>query len=71
MSDVDHGNTKMSIFLFFLDKGHKIFKILALLTTELSSYEICKVAMLFCIQWALIESTFQNETLRETFLNVA
>ncbi len=45
-------------FLFFGQRGegHKIGEILALLTTELSSYKICKVGtcMLFCIQWALI-----------------
>ncbi len=37
--------------LFF---GHKIVEIFALLPTELSSYQIYKVRMLFCIQWALI-----------------
>ena len=30
-------------FFYFLVKGHKIGEILALLTTELSSYKICKV----------------------------
>ncbi len=32
----------------------QIVETLALLTTELSSYKICKVGMLFCFQWALI-----------------
>ena len=41
-------------FLNFLDEGYKIVETLALLTTELSSYKIYKVGMLFCIQWALI-----------------
>ena len=42
------------LFLYFLDKGRKIVEIFALLSTELSSYKIYKVGMLFCIQWALI-----------------
>ena len=44
----------VNVFFNFLVKGHKIGEILALLTTELSSYKICKVGMLFCIQLALI-----------------
>ena len=39
--------------IFFSAKGHKIVEILALLTTKLSSYKICKVGMLFCVLWAL------------------
>ncbi len=50
-------------FFNFLVKGHKIGEILALLTTELSSYKICKVGMLFCIHRASIKSKFQYETL--------
>ncbi len=41
-------------FFYFLDEGHKIVETLALLTTELSCYKICKVGMVFCIQRALI-----------------
>ena len=33
---------------FFRKKRHKIVEIFALLTTELSSYKMCKVGMLFC-----------------------
>ncbi len=42
------------LFLYFLDKGHKIVEIFALLPTEIPSYKIYKVGMLFCFQWALI-----------------
>ena len=48
---VNHGNTSM--FFYFLDNRHKIVEFFALLQTELSSYKIYKVSMLFCIQFAL------------------
>ena len=35
-------------FFIFWKKRHKIVEIFALLTTELSSYKMCKVDMLFC-----------------------
>ena len=38
-----------SVFFIFSEKRHKIVEIFALLTTELSSYKMCKVGMLFCI----------------------
>ena len=44
---VNHGI--QSTFFIFWTKGHKIVEILALLTTELSSFKIYKVGMLFCI----------------------
>ncbi len=44
---VNYGNT-INVFLFFGKKRHKIVEIFALLTTELSSYKMCKVGMLFC-----------------------
>ena len=34
---------------FFSKKRRKIVEIFALLTTEISSYKMCKVGMLFCI----------------------
>ena len=40
--------TRSMFFLFFRKKRHKIVEIFALLTTELSSYKMCKVGMLFC-----------------------
>ena len=42
-----HGNT-INVFFIFRKKRHKIVEIFALLTTELSSYKMCKVGMLFC-----------------------
>ena len=36
-----------SMFCFFSEKRHKIVEFFALLTTELSSYKMCKVGMLF------------------------
>ncbi len=45
---VNYGNT-INVFLFFRKKRHKIVEIFVLLTTELSSYKMCKVGMLFCI----------------------
>ncbi len=48
----------------------KIVEIFALLPTELSSYKIYKVSMLFCIQRALIYSKFQHQTPRKSFLNL-
>ena len=44
----------VDVFFYFLDKGHKIVEIFALLPTELSSYKIYNVGMLLCIQRALI-----------------
>ncbi len=40
---VNYGNT-IDVFLFF-GKRHKIIEFFALLTTELSSYKMCKVGM--------------------------
>ncbi len=42
-----YGNT-INVFLYFRTKRHKIVEIFALLTTELSSFKMCKVGMLFC-----------------------
>ena len=33
----------VNVFFYFLDEGRKIVETLALLTTELSSYKLCKV----------------------------
>ena len=44
---VNYGNT-INVFFIFRKKRHKIVEIFALLTTELSSYKMCKVGMLFC-----------------------
>ena len=44
---VNYGNT-INVFFIFRKKRHKIVEFLALLTTELSSYKMCKVGMLFC-----------------------
>ena len=44
----------VNVFFNFLDEGHEIVETLALLTTEVLSYKICKVGMPFYIQWALI-----------------
>ncbi len=44
---VNYGNT-INVFFIFRKKRHKIVEIFALLTTELSSYKMCKVDMLFC-----------------------
>ena len=40
--------TRSMFFFYFSEKMHKIVEIFALLTTELSSYKMCKVGMLFC-----------------------
>ncbi len=48
MSTLNAGNT-INLFFILLEKRHKIIEIFALLTTELSSYKMCKVGMLFCI----------------------
>ena len=40
--------TRSMVFFIFRKKRHKIVEIFALLTTELSSYKMCKVGMLFC-----------------------
>ncbi len=44
---VNYGNTTNGFFIFS-EKRHKIVEIFALLNTELSSYKMCKVGMLFC-----------------------
>ena len=44
---VNYGNT-INVFFIFRKKRRKIVEIFALLTTELSSYKMCKVGMLFC-----------------------
>ena len=44
---VNYGNT-INVFFYFSEKRHKIAEIFALLTTELSSYKMCKVGMLYC-----------------------
>ena len=44
---VNYGNT-INVFFYFSVKRHKIVEIFELLTTELSSYKMCKVGMLFC-----------------------
>ncbi len=44
---VNYGNT-INVFFIFRKKRHKIVEIFALLPTELSSYKMCKVGMLFC-----------------------
>ena len=36
-----------SMFFYFSEKRHKIVEMFALLTTELSSYKMCKVGMLY------------------------
>ncbi len=41
-------------FFYFSEKRHKIVEFFALLTTELSSYKMCKVGMLFCTLQASI-----------------
>ena len=33
---------------------HEVFRVISLLTTELSSYKMCKVGMLFCTLQASI-----------------
>ena len=40
--------TRSMFFFYFSDKRRKIVEFFALLTTELSSYKMCKVGMLFC-----------------------
>ena len=49
---VNYGNT-INVFFYFSER-HKIVEIFALLTTELSSYKMCKVGMLFCTLQASI-----------------
>ena len=49
---VNYGDT-VNVFLFF-GKRYKIIEFFALLTTELSSYKMCKVGMLFCTLQASI-----------------
>ncbi len=48
-----YGNT-INDFFYFSEKRHKIVEFFALLTTELSSYKMCKVGMLFCTLQASI-----------------
>ncbi len=55
---------------FFSEKRHKIVEFFALLTTELASYKMCKVGMLFCTLQASIYCKLQHGTFRESFLNV-
>ena len=43
-----------SMFFFIFRKRHKIVEFFALLTTELASYKMCKVGMLFCTLQASI-----------------
>ncbi len=43
-----------SMFFYFSEKRHKIVEFFALLTTELASYKMCKVGMLFCTLQASI-----------------
>ena len=43
-----------SMFFLFFGKRHKIVECFALLTTELASYKMCKVDMLFCTLQASI-----------------
>ncbi len=49
----NYGNT-INVFFYFSEKRHKIVEFFALLTTELSSYKMCKVGMLFCTLHASI-----------------
>ena len=44
---VNYCNT-INVFFIFRKKRHKIVEMFGLLTTELSSYKMCKVGMLFC-----------------------
>ncbi len=46
--------TRSMFFFYFSEKRHKIVEFFALLTTELSSYKMCKVGMLFCTLQASI-----------------
>ncbi len=39
--------TRSMFFFYFSEKRHKIVEFFVLLTTELSSYKMCKVGMLF------------------------
>ena len=57
-------------FFIFRKKRHKIVEFVALLPTELSSYKMCKVGMLFCTLQASISCKLQHRTFRESFLNV-
>ncbi len=45
---VNYGDTINVCFFYFSEKRLKIVEFFALLTTELSSYKMCKVGMLFC-----------------------
>ncbi len=58
-----YGNT-INVFFYFSEKRHKIVELFALLTTELASYKMCKVGMLFCTL------KLQHGTFRESFLGV-
>ena len=49
----NYGNT-INVFFYFSEKRHKIVECFALFTTELSSYRMFKVAMLFCTLQASI-----------------
>ena len=50
---VNYGNT-INVFFYFSEKRHKIVEFLSLLTTELSSYKMCKVGMLFKITFRVV-----------------
>ena len=50
---VNYGNT-INVFFYFSEKRHKVVEFFVLLTTELSSYKMCKVGMLFCTLQASI-----------------
>ncbi len=50
---VNYSNT-INVIFYFSEKRHKIVEFFALLTTELSSYKMCKVGMLFCTLHASI-----------------
>ena len=65
---VNYGNTTNVFFFIFSQKRHKIVEIFALLTTELSSYKMCKVGMLslgfnlMFIDIAAFEAAFCRQT---------
>ncbi len=46
--------TRSMFFFYFSEKRHKIVQFFALSTTELASYIMCKVGMLFCTLQASI-----------------
>ncbi len=46
--------TRSMFYFYFSEKRHKTVEFFALLTTELASYKMCKVGMLFCTLQASI-----------------